>query len=92
MYYDVSSSNTLQDKIKFVVLLFILYIVLQVSKGKGDYNNSEINQSFFKKFCSRLYARKRDYPLNRVFNVLRSTMLAQNCYALKSNIFLCIKC
>lgn len=35
MYYDVSSSNTLQDKIKFVVLLFILYIVLQVSKGKG---------------------------------------------------------
>lgn len=48
MYYDVSSSNTLQDKIKFVVLLFILYIVLQVSKGKGDYNNSEINQSFLK--------------------------------------------
>lgn len=35
MYYDVSSSNTLQDKIKFVVLLFILYIVLQVSKVKG---------------------------------------------------------
>lgn len=90
MYYDVSSSNTLQDKIKFVVLLFILYIVLQVSKGKGTVilSNSEINQSFFKKFCSRLYARKRDYPLNRVFNVLRSTMLAQNCYALKSNIFL----
>lgn len=77
MYYDVFSSNTLQDKIKFVVLLFILYIVLQVSKGKGTINNnSEINQSFFKKFCSRLYARKRDYPLNRVFNVLRSTMLA----------------
>lgn len=47
MYYDVSSSNTLQDKIKFVVLLFILYIVLQVSKGKGDCNNSKINQSFF---------------------------------------------
>lgn len=78
MYYDVSSSNTLQDKIKFVVLLFILYIVLQVSKGKGTVilSNSEINQSFFKKSCSRLYARKRDYPLNRVFNVLRSTMLA----------------
>lgn len=36
MYYDVSSSNTLQDKIKFVVLLFILYIVFQVSKGKGN--------------------------------------------------------
>lgn len=48
MYYDVSSSNTLQDKIKFVVLLFILYIVFQVSKGKGEYNNSKINQSFLK--------------------------------------------
>lgn len=35
MYYDVFSSNTLQDKIKFGVLLFILYIMLQVSKGKG---------------------------------------------------------
>lgn len=35
MYYDVFSSNTLQDKIKFGVLLFILYIMLQVSKVKG---------------------------------------------------------
>lgn len=71
MYYDVSSSNTLQDKIKFVV--FTIYFIYSASsiKGKRDYNNSEINQ-----FCSRLYARKRDYPLNRVFNVLRSTMLA----------------
>lgn len=76
MYYDVSSSNTLQDKIKFVV--FTIYFIYSASsiKGKRDYNNSEINQSLFKKFCSRLYARKRDYPLNRVFNVLRSTMLA----------------
>lgn len=48
MYYDVSSSNTLQDKIKFVV--FTIYFIYSASsiKGKREYNNSEINQSFLK--------------------------------------------
>lgn len=65
-------------KIKSNLWFYYLFFIYSASniKGKRDYNNSEINQSFLKKFCSRLYARKRDYPLNRVFNVLRSTMLA----------------
>lgn len=48
MYYDVSSSNTLQDKIKFVV--FTIYFIYSASsiKGKRDYNNSKINQSFLR--------------------------------------------
>lgn len=67
MYYDVSSSNTLQDKIKFVVLLFILYIVLQVSKGKGDYNNSKINQSFFLKVLFTPVCKEERLPIKPSF-------------------------
>lgn len=33
MYYDVSSSNTLQDKIKFVV--FTIYFIYSASSIKG---------------------------------------------------------
>lgn len=66
MYYDVSSSNTLQDKIKFVVLLFILYIVLQVSKGKGTII-IRTSISLFLKSSVHAYMQEERLPIKPCF-------------------------